>query len=405
MSAHAVFSPSGAVLWTTCLAGLIHGVDVESVDTEHSRTGTAAHALLESLIARGDESMVDAEHRALIDDEMRDHIADVYNALQEYAGPNGLIFPEMRVNFSEWVGCPEEMGFGTSDAFIIREDGPHRELQVHDLKYGMGILVDAEENMQLMLYALGALLDLAWLGPFDSIRLVIHQPRRGHTSEWVVTRDRLIRFAYYIREVVQLYLRMVRDGAPVTEDLYSPSPSACQFCKIKATCPKLTSVVYRAVEQDHTDLVTDVALGTSTYRVPLGVTPEEMGNRLHLLPLVQQWATATKQEAMRRLLNGEPIDGYKLVRSKGGRRKWSSEDDVMGALRIWKLPQDEVAPRKLVSPTKIEKMLKKAQPERWDALQSFIEKKPGAPAIAPASDPRPVLDNINADDFDVIDEE
>jgi len=408
MAAHAVFSPSGAVSWTSCLAGLVHGVGVESADTEHAKEGTAAHSLLESLLAQGDERTVPEEQRHYLNDEMREHINEVVATIRDYAGPTGTIFPEMRVNFSTWVDCPKDTGFGTADGIVLTSDPVTAapELQVHDLKYGMGILVTAEENMQLQLYALGALLEFAWLGWPTRIRLVIHQPRRDHLSEWVTTVDDLLRFAIKMRAVVQLYLRIVRDGLPVTQDLYAPSPAACQFCRIKATCPALTAAVYNAVAQDHADLVTDIALGTNTYRNPVGVTAEEMGNRVDMLPLVQQWATATKTEALRRLLNNEQVNGYKLVRSKGGRRNWSDEKDVEGALKIWRLPAEQTHVTKLKSPAQIEKVIsKKKHPDRWEVLQQFIIKKPGSPAIATESDPRPVLDNITPDDFEDIGEE
>ena len=44
-------------------------------------------------------------------------------------------------------------GFGTGDCIIIAD----RTLHVIDFKYGQGVLVEAEHNPQMMLYALGPL--------------------------------------------------------------------------------------------------------------------------------------------------------------------------------------------------------------------------------------------------------
>ena len=44
-------------------------------------------------------------------------------------------------------------GFGTGDCLIVAD----KLLHIIDFKYGQGVLVDAEENPQMMLYALGAL--------------------------------------------------------------------------------------------------------------------------------------------------------------------------------------------------------------------------------------------------------
>ena len=43
-------------------------------------------------------------------------------------------------------------GFGTNDAIVIAEG----EMHVHDLKFGRGVRVEAQNNPQLMLYAYGA---------------------------------------------------------------------------------------------------------------------------------------------------------------------------------------------------------------------------------------------------------
>ena len=60
-----------------------------------------------------------------------------------------LVLIEQRLDFSCWV--PE--GFGTGDCLIVAD----KLLHIIDFKYGQGVLVDAEENPQMMLYALGAL--------------------------------------------------------------------------------------------------------------------------------------------------------------------------------------------------------------------------------------------------------
>ena len=60
-----------------------------------------------------------------------------------------LVLIEQRLDFSCYV--PD--GFGTGDCLIVAD----KLLHIIDFKYGQGVLVDAEENPQMMLYALGAL--------------------------------------------------------------------------------------------------------------------------------------------------------------------------------------------------------------------------------------------------------
>jgi hypothetical protein len=56
------------------------------------------------------------------------------------------------------------------------------------------VQVDAEQNEQLQLYALGALEQFSMLYDFDSVRLFIHQPRLNHVSEWALSVEELLAF-------------------------------------------------------------------------------------------------------------------------------------------------------------------------------------------------------------------
>lgn len=56
-----------------------------------------------------------------------------------------MIMIEQRLDFSQWVPG----GFGTGDCLIVADD----TLTVIDYKHGLGVLVDAERNPQMMCYA------------------------------------------------------------------------------------------------------------------------------------------------------------------------------------------------------------------------------------------------------------
>ena len=80
-----------------------------------------------------------------------------------------LILVEHRLDYSEYV--PE--GFGTGDLIIVA-DGV---LEIIDFKGGRGVRVEADHNPQLMLYALGALLEFDPLYDIHTVRMSIVQPR------------------------------------------------------------------------------------------------------------------------------------------------------------------------------------------------------------------------------------
>jgi len=65
-------------------------------------------------------------------------------------------------------------GFGTGDCVIIADKSMH----IIDMKYGQGILVFAEENPQMKLYALGALQAYESLYDIEDVTLHIFSAKK-----------------------------------------------------------------------------------------------------------------------------------------------------------------------------------------------------------------------------------
>lgn len=63
-----------------------------------------------------------------------------------------MVLIEQKVEFSEYVSD----GYDTADCIIVSDD----TMQIIDFKYGLGVLVNAEQNTQLMSYSIGALTSL-----------------------------------------------------------------------------------------------------------------------------------------------------------------------------------------------------------------------------------------------------
>ena len=78
--------------------------------------------------------------------------------------------------------------FGTADMVVVDS----HKIHIIDLKLGKGVVVDAEQNVQLMIYGLGVLDMLGFLYEIDTVELTIVQPRIEHFSTWEISAEELL---------------------------------------------------------------------------------------------------------------------------------------------------------------------------------------------------------------------
>lgn len=180
---HAVLSASSSHRWLHCNPSARLEQEFEDWETEAAAEGTAAHALAEHKLRKTLKMRSRKPVSKYGSDEMDaytdGYVEFVLEALEEArqlcSDPKVLI--EQRLDFSCYV--PD--GFGTGDCLIVAD----KLLHIIDLKYGQGVLVDATENPQMMLYALGALRIFDCLYDIESVSMTIYQPRRENVSTWV----------------------------------------------------------------------------------------------------------------------------------------------------------------------------------------------------------------------------
>ena len=189
-SKHAVLSASGAHRWLHCNPSARLELEFADRETEAAAEGTAAHALAEHKLKKALKIRSRKPVSPYDCDEMDAHtdgyVEFVLEQLEEAktlcADP--LILIEQRLDFSCYV--PD--GFGTGDCLIVAD----KLLHIIDFKYGQGVLVDAEENPQMMLYALGALRQFDHLYDITQVAMSIYQPRRENVSTWTITVEQLM---------------------------------------------------------------------------------------------------------------------------------------------------------------------------------------------------------------------
>lgn len=360
---HALLSASGAHRWLACPPSATLEAGLPESSSQAAEQGTAAHALAEWKLRRAlhdaptmkpISSWHDAEMEILTDDYVAFVQGRLRDVRQACADPTVLI--EQRLDFSHVVPG----GFGTGDAVIIAEP----MLQIIDLKYGQGVLVEAERNPQLMLYALGAVNAFGSLYDITEVAVTIYQPRRANISTWHVTVAELEAWA---EQVVKPTAALAARG----NGEFVPG-EWCRFCKLNPTC--------------RTRAEANLALARHEFAPPAELDDAEIAAVLVQLPQLKAWAADVEAYALSLAVNqGKTWSGFKLVEGRSI-RKYTDEAAVAQAAEAAGV---DVWDRKLKTITALEKQLGKKR--FTELLGDLVVKPAGKPALVPESDKRPAL--------------
>lgn len=373
---HATLSASSSQRWLNCTPSALLEQLFPNRETNAAAEGTAAHALCEHKLRRALKMQSRKPTSKYHSDEMDEH-TDAYvqfvmetlaEARQNCDDP--VLLMEQRLDFSEYVPG----GFGTGDCIIIADN----VLNIIDFKYGQGVLVEAENNTQMMLYALGALHVFEPLYDIDNVAMTIYQPRRENISTWTIPVTELKAWA---SDVLVPRAQLAAAG----EGDFCPGPW-CTFCRAAVKCRARADEKLSLLKYDFAD--------------PPLLSDDEIEDILSKLDGLTIWASEIFAYAQEAALNrGKQWRGFKVVESRSMRR-YTDEDAVIAAARS--AGYTDIFRRKLLPITEMEKLM--GRQTFREVLGDLVAKPVGAPMLVPESDKRPAMTIANMD-FETIKEE
>ena len=359
---HALLSASSSHRWLHCNPSARLEREFADRETTAAAEGTAAHALAEHKLKRRLKlrserpvSPFDTEEMEICTDDYADFVMEQV-IKERRRDPDTQVFIEQRLDFSCYV--PE--GFGTGDCLIVSKG----RLHIIDLKYGMGLLVDSEENPQMKLYALAALTQYEEQYQIKKVKLTIFQPRRENVSTWETSVAKLKKWA--TKDLVPKAQRAFKG-----EGEYCPG-EWCIFCKAAVKC--------RARAEDK------LRLAQSEFKMPPLLTDAEIEDVLAKLPDIKKWADEIQEYALAKALAGKEWTGFKLVEGRSV-RKFTDERAVVKAANA--AGYHDIYKQTLISLTEMEKLMGKAEFSK--VLGALVTKPQGKPTLVPDTDKRQAI--------------
>lgn len=340
--------------------------DEESI---YAQEGTTAHALAELEASLAFEKVTRGQYlqryaawsktHSLSSEQLTDmkrfvaqYVELLKDLMEEF--PNSILLLEQQVH-TGIEGC-----WGTSDAIIVSPQHVH----VIDFKYGQGVAVSAERNPQIMLYGVGGLEEYGdLLGEVEIVKMTIYQPRLGRQSTYSLLPASLLAWRDEIRPIAERALGQDAE--------FGPSPEACRWCPVAATCRA------RLEYETKHDFATQ----------PEHLTPEEVGEILEQIPSIRAWCDAVEKWALNRVYSeGKPVPGWKVVLGNG-RRSIQDSAAAIQTLIDAGYTAEQVANFSTKPIGELEKLVGKK--ELPLLLGDLLVKKEGNPVLVREEDNRP----------------
>ncbi|HKJ74770.1 MAG TPA: DUF2800 domain-containing protein [Alphaproteobacteria bacterium] len=391
--------PSSAERWINCPGSVRESEGMPNESSVYAMEGTAAHRLAEVCLTNQSDAgefegwrifvknsvaqlaepsanaCPDGHHEFAVTSEMVEAVQFYLDTVRDFVEKGDDLHVE------QFVEVPEIPDYGgTADAIVVKNAA--RRLVVADLKYGRGVVVDAEGNPQALTYADGALrrfhnYDIA------EVWVVIIQPRAEGNPVKTYKIDVLDLWDWK-GELISAAKRTEAPDAPLVPGDW------CKFCPAAPKCVALEQRVTSEIMADFSD-TGDIILSD-----PPSINPERIARILDNGGIIENWLARVRDYAHSLVESGKTIPGWKLV-PKRAFREWTDEGDVPQNLSVMLgLTDDQIFERKLKSPAKIESTIGK---KRKGEIAHLWESVSSGTTLAPEADRRQEIQTDPSSDF------
>jgi hypothetical protein len=392
-------NPSSAERWTTCTASPKFIFDnwdkLPPGDTFYNQEGTTAHEVAAALLQNREVNPANCP--VPVDEEMSLHAWSYAEYVLGLLKPGGTLLVEQKLPL---FYMPERNA--VIDVAILNPD----EVHIVDLKYGAGVMVDPEENLQEIIYARTVTYRNVPKSTKIPVFLHIYQPRGrdsdgGPAKVWETTWLDISKRGGDIFTKADNILHISKGEVPrftPSVPRFAPSDKACQWCPAKGFCTARQLKLTEGIEA-----LAVIKPGPKHLPPAASISMKQLQAILEHGSEIKKWIGDAEDYALQFMKGGGKIPGHKLVLSRGGNRFWSNPK-VAAKLLLANtvLREDEVYTQTVIGPAAAEKKLGK---HKFDAqLTNLISRPAGVPVIAPLDDKREEYGVDLENEFEALDE-
>lgn len=397
---HSVYSPSGSKRWLNCTASIEYLKTFKRKQGEpnfYAEEGTCAHELSAHCL----DSDMDAKelvgskfNNILVDTEMAKETQKYIDYINGQDTWNSTVWVENKVSLQHL----EPDMFGTADAIIFSfdeyeiEEGVHLitkgELEIVDLKYGRGVVVEATDNTQMMIYALGALTHLAKnnikFHPSFDVKMTIVQPRAPHElgpiRSTYLTVAQLKDFQKEVKEKVK--------ESKSKEPKFVATEEGCRWCEASPFCKAHANHNMDIAKIEFSEFELSPAEFKKTRPEPKELDEQDLVNIMKHTKAIEHWLKGITAYCLEQLQQGKKVPGYKLVYGRSN-RAFKDQSKVEEILKDYGTEEDRVYKTKFLTVAQLEKEL---TDEEWKLVEELVFKPQGKLSLAKESDARMAVD-------------